>query len=272
MSKLSIYENSWLHLVFEGKNKEYGAFQLRQKSDETTLLAFCLGLFFVATVISVSVFVAHLDPKNRPQLEPEVFHFPAIQLSDVHPNKPQAPLKLAVPIAKKRTDEAEKKQLIHPEIVSPKDADQDIASTKEHPKTVDTSTETTTTTGTPSTENSASGTVVKSVIATTTIETINSTSDLDKLPEFPGGMNKFYTYVGENFESLEVEETISVLMSFVIERDGSMTDIKVLRSSSPSIDKEAIRVLKSLRTKWKPGYKDGQPVRTLYKLPIKVKK
>jgi len=51
-----------------------------------------------------------------------------------------------------------------------------------------------------------------------------------------------------------------------------MTDIKVLRSATPTLDKEAIRVLKSIRTKWKPGIKDGQNVRTLYKLPIKVKK
>jgi protein TonB len=51
-----------------------------------------------------------------------------------------------------------------------------------------------------------------------------------------------------------------------------MTDIKVLRSATPSVDREAIRVLKSIRKKWKPGIKNGQSVRTLYKIPIKVKK
>jgi protein TonB len=65
---------------------------------------------------------------------------------------------------------------------------------------------------------------------------------------------------------------MSVIVSFVIEKDGSMTDIKVLRNATPSIDREAIRVLKSLRIKWKPGIKNGKPVRTEYKLPIKVKK
>ena len=96
------------------------------------------------------------------------------------------------------------------------------------------------------------------------------TTALDVLPEFPGGINKFYAYVGNNFEKPEIEETVSVFMSFVIEKDGSMTDIKVLRNPGYGLDKEAIRVLKSLRTKWKPGIKNGVPVRVLYTLPIKV--
>jgi protein TonB len=59
-------------------------------------------------------------------------------------------------------------------------------------------------------------------------------------------------------------------MYFVIEKDGSMTDIKVLRNPGYGMDKEAIRVLKSLKTKWKPGIKDGQKMRTQYTLPITV--
>ena len=49
-----------------------------------------------------------------------------------------------------------------------------------------------------------------------------------------------------------------------------MTDIKVLRNPGYGLDKEAVRVLKSLKTKWKPGIKDGQNVRTQYTLPIKI--
>ena len=60
------------------------------------------------------------------------------------------------------------------------------------------------------------------------------------------------------------------MVSFVIEKDGSMSDIKVLRNPGYGLDKEAVRVLKSLKTKWKPGVKDGQFVRTQYTLPIKI--
>lgn len=57
---------------------------------------------------------------------------------------------------------------------------------------------------------------------------------------------------------------------FVIERDGSMTDIQVKRDPGHGLGKEAIRVLKSLKTKWSPGMIDGKAVRTAYNLPITV--
>jgi protein TonB len=95
---------------------------------------------------------------------------------------------------------------------------------------------------------------------------------LDKLPEFPGGISKFYTYVGNNFEKQEIEGSgsIQVFVSFVIERDGSMTDIQIKRDPSYGLGKEAIRVLKSLKTKWSPGMINGKAVRTGYNLPITV--
>jgi protein TonB len=92
------------------------------------------------------------------------------------------------------------------------------------------------------------------------------------ITQISGGLEAFYASVGKKFEAFEVEETVTVYLSFVIEKDGNMTDIKVIRSATPTLDKEAIRVLQSIRTKWKPGIKDGRKVRTLYRLPIKVKK
>jgi protein TonB len=99
---------------------------------------------------------------------------------------------------------------------------------------------------------------------------------LDKLPLFPGGMDRFYKYISNNINRPEIEESsginsMSVIVAFVVEKDGSMTDIKVLRSNDKSLEREAIRVLKSLKIKWEPGYQNNKPVRTLYTLPIKVK-
>ena len=78
--------------------------------------------------------------------------------------------------------------------------------------------------------------------------------------------------MGNNFEKPEIEgeRTIRVLVSFVIEKDGSMTDIRVQRDPGYGLGKEAIRVLKSLRTKWSPGMIGSKPVRTSYNLPITV--
>jgi protein TonB len=61
-----------------------------------------------------------------------------------------------------------------------------------------------------------------------------------------------------------------ILVSFVVEKDGSMTDIQVKRDPGYGLGKEAIRVLKSLKTKWVPGMIGTKPVRTSYSLPITV--
>ncbi|WP_431242965.1 energy transducer TonB [Flavobacterium sp. P21] len=96
---------------------------------------------------------------------------------------------------------------------------------------------------------------------------------LDKMPGFPGGMDKFYSYVGNNFRrpELDAEMTLKVYVSFVIEKDGSITDIMVQKDPGYGMGKEAIRVLKSLKTKWTPGILNGKPVRTAYNLPITIK-
>lgn len=95
---------------------------------------------------------------------------------------------------------------------------------------------------------------------------------VDISPEFPGGLEKFYKRVGNEFKapSNDREMTLKVYVSFVIETDGTLTNIKVLRDPGYEMGKEAVRVLKSIKTKWKPGIKDGKKVRTAYNLPITV--
>ena len=94
---------------------------------------------------------------------------------------------------------------------------------------------------------------------------------LDKLPEFPGGLAGFGKYVQKNYRVPEVDSDISgnVLVSFVVERDGSLTDIKVVRDLGYGTGKEAIRMLKSA-PKWKPGIQNGKAVRVAYNLPIRL--
>jgi protein TonB len=260
-----------MDLVFENKNQSYGAFQLRQKSDETTLLAFCLGLTLVATIFTIPIFISSFSSSPEHALTPPILEYPVIQVSNYQPMPPKLPEKSAVAIATKEpSTEVDKKTLVNPEIVQSAAATPNITATT----TVTTSTAEKGATNNnegaaPQSENEKG----KSLINIPTSEDeLNSTITVDKLPEFPGGLEAFYATVGKKFEAFEVEETVTVYLSFVIEKDGNMTDIKVIRNATPSLDKEAIRVLQSIRTKWKPGIKDGRNVRTLYRLPIKVKK
>lgn len=103
-----------------------------------------------------------------------------------------------------------------------------------------------------------------------TDKTIYNTVGIDVKPEFPGGMQKFIAFIGKNFQLPEEEEVKGkVFVSFVVETDGSLTDIKVIRDIGYGSGKEVIRVLKS-SPKWKPGMQDGKEVRVMYVLPINV--
>lgn len=266
MSKLSITENNWINIVFEGKNKEYGAYQLRKESDKTTLLAFFMGVLIITSLVSISALINLFLTTETIKIEVPDYSKTIVQLSDIRPSKPKKPVKLITPVAKKTTSNPQKKQLTNPIIVKPSEANQNIVK----------STATSTTTS-ESTEGKGSNT--SPILNTTEIgvetpstshEKINTPTSLDKLPEFPGGIGKFYNYVGNNFQKPELddEKKVQIYVYFVIERDGSMTDIQVKNNPGYGLDKEAIRVLKSLKTKWSPGMIDGKAVRTSYNLPI----
>ena len=95
---------------------------------------------------------------------------------------------------------------------------------------------------------------------------------VESMPEFPGGQQAMMRYIGENikYPVIAQENGIQgrVICQFVIEKDGKVTDIQVVRSSGePSLDKEAVRVINSM-PKWKPGKQRGKPVRVKYTIPV----
>ena len=93
----------------------------------------------------------------------------------------------------------------------------------------------------------------------------------DIRPEFPGGIQEFYNFVAQNYNMPDVKDLSGkVFIQFVVEKDGSLTDLKILRDIGHGTGEEAVRVLK-LSPKWIAGEQDGQKVRVLYSLPISVR-
>jgi len=94
---------------------------------------------------------------------------------------------------------------------------------------------------------------------------------VEKEPEFPGGMQKFYAFLTENikYPADARRDNIQgrVAVSFVVETDGSLSDVKAPRAISPSLGEEAVRVV-SQSPKWKPGIQNGRPVRVFYTVPV----
>ena len=90
-------------------------------------------------------------------------------------------------------------------------------------------------------------------------------------PEFPGGVEAMYKYLGQNikYPQLARENNITgrVYVSFVVEKDGSVSNVKVLRDIGGGCGQEAVRVVKSM-PKWTPGKQRGKAVRVQYNLPV----
>lgn len=94
---------------------------------------------------------------------------------------------------------------------------------------------------------------------------------VEQMPSFPGGSKKLMEYLSEKTRyPKDLEETCiqgRVILTFVVERDGSISDVKVVRSLDPLLDKEAVRVVSSM-PKWIPGKQNGVAVRVKYTIPV----
>jgi len=100
---------------------------------------------------------------------------------------------------------------------------------------------------------------------------VYTAAGIEKAPSFPGGLEKFYEYFKANFKTPEDSKdiTIRIFFSFIVNIDGSLSDIKLLRGINESVNKEAIRVLQE-SPKWIPGEQGGEKVRVIYSIPIKI--
>ena len=97
---------------------------------------------------------------------------------------------------------------------------------------------------------------------------------VEQMPEFPGGVNALISHVGHNIvypaEAKEKEIQGRVFVGFVVEKDGSISNVKVLKGIGGGCDEEAVRVISSM-PKWKPGMQKGKPVRVSFQIPIYFK-
>lgn len=94
---------------------------------------------------------------------------------------------------------------------------------------------------------------------------------VENQPLYPGGINEFIKFIGKNYRVPEVEGLNGVVkVSFVIETNGSVTDVKIVNDLGYGSGEEAKRVVQ-MSPKWTPGDQEGKAVRVLYTLPIKIR-
>ena len=94
---------------------------------------------------------------------------------------------------------------------------------------------------------------------------------VEQMPMFPGGDAALMSYLANNihYPTVAAENGVQgrVVVGFVVERDGSITDVRILRGVDPSLDREAMRVVKSM-PRWTPGKQNGSAVRVKYQVPV----
>lgn len=279
MSKVSVFDHAWIDLVFEGRNKNYGAYQLRRQDSKTTGLALVIGIGLMVSLIGIPAAANYFSPENTAVTDkpvPEIIihdiETPIFKEKEIEKPKPEpiiekpTPKPVATPTSAPTTRFKPLEPTIEPVETPP---------TIEQVQTTNPGSVTTPGTvggidTTPSENGVPGGTgTVNSSETGTGVET---TASVDVMPQFPGGMPKFYEEVGKKYRipSIDNATTLRVYVSFVVETDGSMSNIKVLRDPGNGLGKEAVRVLQSIKTRWTPGKVKGKPVRTAYNLPITV--
>ena len=277
---VDLSSKEWRDIVFQGKNQEYGAFEMRQKSDRRhnkamlVIVIVLIGLFIAAFFVSS---IQSLLPKPEDLTEQAMTE---VDLSTVEEEAPEEEEQQRV---EEPEPEATPEEILNTvkatELVITADAE-----VTEEIKSQDEMAETTTAVGTTDFDKGTDDlTVVREHKDEVIVEEKkpeppkedNTVFEVvEQKPQFPGGEAALLKYIAEHirYPAMAQENNIQgrVVVKFVVTKTGSVGDVQVVRSKDKDLDKEAIRVVKSL-PKFTPGKNNGHPVNVWYTLPINFK-
>ena len=275
MAQIDLISNEWSDMMFENRNKEYGAYVLRRQTGRRNVLSMVAVLILFAAVmifmIAKNAYEAYqkehavmdqvtelsaLTQQKKKEAKVERKEIPVRQEQQQVVEKVKSSVKFTAPVIKKDDE------------VKPEDelkSQDEIMNSKVAVGALNV------------VGNDESGEVLKAkeVIATEPVkpkEEENKVFDVvEQKPSYPGGMGALMQYLSSHIKYPVIAEENGiqgrVICTFVVERDGSITDVKIAKSVDPSLDKEAMRVVSSM-PKWIPGKQNGSAVRVKYTLPV----
>lgn len=254
-TKVNIFTEDWCNLVFEGKNKEYGAYVLRQESTKRHLIAILLSVSLFTIGVSAPTLIKTFIPEkkyimtevnnvsNIDQAKPEQITPP------IEPPQPQLRRTLAFtpPVISNETDPTEEAPVVDAILNG------NIAI------------------GTKTQDGLDDPNLPVEFERALTEEKLTPRRFVSQMPEFMGGEDERIKFIQDNlvYPSIAAEMGISgrVTLEFIVASDGSISDVKVIRGIGGGCDEEAIRVAK-LMPRWKPGKQNGKPVPVIFVMPI----
>lgn len=276
MSKIDLISGEWTDLVFAGRNQAYGAYQLRKGTGKRNVIS------IIAVVALVLLCQIGLSLKKAADAEARkrAAMTEVVELSKLEQPKKKAEVKQQknIQVEPEKVVERVKSSIKFTAPVIKKDNE---VKPEEELKTQDELMNTKTAIGAIDVKGNddKGGEVLKLKEAVAQPEpkpeVENKVFDVvEQMPSFPGGPSALMKYLSENVKYPVVAQENGVqgrvVVSFVVEKDGHITDVKVVRSVDPSLDKEAARVVKSMPS-WIPGKQNGSAVRVKYNVPVSFK-
>lgn len=272
MSKIDLISNEWTDLVFEGRNQSYGAYKLRKGTAKRNVWA------LIIVGLAAALLYLGLQLQKMAEANKKVENTQAVELAKLNTEKKEAKVekkeiikqepekvveqvkssvKFTAPIIKKDSEVKEEDEIKLDEVQK---SDKAVgAFTVEGNDEVGGAV-------LKAKEDIAAPEPPKHVVEETKIFTV-----VEQMPMYPGGDAALMGYLHDNikYPTVAAENGVQgrVVVGFVVERDGSITDVNILRGVDPSLDREAMRVVKSM-PRWNPGKQNGSAVRVKYQVPV----
>ncbi|MDR6517030.1 energy transducer TonB [Chryseobacterium camelliae] len=259
-------------IVFENRNKEYGAYDLRSQYPKLLTKSFIIGTaLFLVAALSPFIYLT-IQRLNAPEKQEVKADLVEVIQEDKIIEQPKEEEPPPPPPPK----EEEKIEIIQNVVPEPVKAPKLETPPPPISKQLETTTGLVNQEGVkapaytpppppPSTGTRTSTAEVKPQVSDTQVYT-----EVEQTAEFPGGINSFRSKVSSNFDGSAMngdEGTVKAEVTFVVERDGSITDVKASGKNS-DFNAEAVRTIKSIKNKWTPAKINGQAVRYRFRLPL----
>lgn len=247
----SVRVESMDEIVFAHRNKEYGAYEIRKRYKKNVTKSLIIA-FIVLIITAGTPFIMALQNQGRNNIVDETVQ---ANLMDVKAPEDEPP---PPPPPPPPAEMEQQVKFTAPVVVDSVDEKVEMATTEEQVAT---------------TVNEEVTEVVETNEVIQEEEVVNFYV-IEEKPEFPGGMDAINKWITENVKYPDVakENGISgkVFVQFVIDKEGKVTDVQILRGVDPYLDKEALRVISSMPA-WTPGKQRGKPTKVAFQLPINFK-
>mgnify|MGYP001143863485 FL=1 len=276
---VDLTSREWRDIVFEGKNKDFGAYKLRESSPARHTKAIVWVVISVAIILVLlilSVSGVFSKPEEEQITTATVQEIAAVEAEEEEIEEEEEQFQMPEPEEVVAPEEVANQQRVTDLLIVEDDKLEEDKQVKNQEDVLENEAQAGALDITEGTNDLNKMTIKEEVIAAPKVEEEQpmNIAMVEQKPEFNGGEAAMYKWLSENivYPSAASEQGVQgrVVVEFVVGKDGSITNVRVLRPRHPALDKEAVRVVKAM-PKWIPGRNNGQPVKVTYTLPVTFK-